>query len=889
MRLSAASAFLQSRVGRKLFAAFFVLVAVPVGAVSLLAYQLTEYIVHRSAAQLSGEMAKAVGINLIDRLRAAESLLRVYAQNPKDHPLPAALSERLARVFASVGMVPGSGAAPLGAEPLSALHVLGGAAGLAPSVELEVPLGPWVARGRFNPDYLWENAQSGTHRICFSGTGFAEPFCQGVQGAGRSATHTVREIFFRPYFEAPSWTVTTTLQPEVARYLPIGVAALVGNVAGIAFLLAVVGSSVLLRKLTGPLDALTSGTRAVLHGDFSRRVQIAGPRSEFSDLADSFNAMTEEVGRDLQLFQLLAHIDRAIMDQRRFEEVVRLVLAHLDAGAYGGYVGVLQWPRGAPHPLVLSLAPDGSLEQRPAAAAQEGDPSAAQGSAPHAPHEGAPWLDLPIAQTKSQRVWLRVGRVPPAAGRAERELTAFRQRLAVALHAEQHEQQLRERATRDSLTGLLNRFGLVEAIDQLTRPNGPGTVGERGGAQRLAVVYMDLDGFKEINDAYGHDVGDSVLKEVAGRLHHCVGAGALAIARPGGDEFVFVLPADARGAFRRDIEAVMQAVRMPLSVPPRQLHLAASLGLALFPEHGSAHDDLLKHADLAMYSAKSAGRNVLVEFDHTLNAELAERLALRRDLRQALEQQQIFVVFQPRVGCQSRRMASVEALLRWRHPDKGLVSPDVFIALAEESGFILELGRWVLRQALEQFQRWRADPHVPIRHMSVNLSPVQLADPAFPGELEALVQEFGIVPGELELEITEGALIQDVDAAVERLAALRARGVAIALDDFGVGYSAMRYLSRLPFDTLKIDKSFVFAFGVDRPALAIATAIVALAKALDKRVVAEGVETLAQAALLEGLGVDELQGYLYGKPQTAAELGRLWEAGAPQDGPVPAR
>jgi EAL domain-containing protein (putative c-di-GMP-specific phosphodiesterase class I) len=300
------------------------------------------------------------------------------------------------------------------------------------------------------------------------------------------------------------------------------------------------------------------------------------------------------------------------------------------------------------------------------------------------------------------------------------------------------------------------------------------------------------------------------------------------------------------------------------------------MGVALFPEHGDTCDELLKHADLAMFSAKNAGRNGVVEFQHSLASHLAEQQALRQDLRHALAHRQMFVVFQPRVTATDRQIASVEALLRWRHPDKGLVPPDVFIALAEESGFILDLGLWVLREALTQFVLWRADPLVPIRHISVNLSPIQLADPTFPGALQALIQEFDIRGGELELEITEGALIQDVDVASTRLAALRARGVSIALDDFGVGYSAMRYLSRLPFDTLKIDKSFVFAFGVERPALAIATAIVALAKALDKRVVAEGVENSMQADLLQSLGVDELQGYLYGKPLIAAELKLLW-------------
>lgn len=870
MRLTAASAFLQSRVGRQLFGAVFVLLVVPVAAISLLAYQLTDYIVRQSAVQLSNELSKSVGLNLIDRIVSAESLLRVYAQSASEGVVPKALSERLALVFSSADLAPAQ-ADSVSIGPLSVLRVTNSQAqDKSPVVDLEVFAGPLTVRGTFKPEYVWENAQSGTHRLCFSGVAFAEPFCQGVESGGASAIVTTREIFFQPYFQAPAWTVTASLESKLATYLPVGIAALVGNVAGITFLLAVFGSSVLLRKLTRPLDALTSGTRAVLRGDFSREVRIAGTRSEFTDLADSFNTMAKEVGRDLLLFRRLAQIDAAIMEQRPFEDVLHLTLAHLDASAFGGQISVLQCKHGALHPWAFSLGRDGALEKSLVAAPQLDGFPVLQGSSADA---GIHHVDLPIAQTELQRVWLRVAQLPNASDRSERELNSFRQRLAVALHAEQREYQLHERATRDSLTGLLNRLGIVEAIDQLARTGG----GNRtGNTSRFAVVCMDLDGFKEINDAYGHDAGDRVLQEVARRLLDCLGDNALAVARPGGDEFVFLVHSDQHDSFRRHIDSVMQSMRQPFLASPRTLQLAASFGLALFPEDGQAHDELLKHADLAMYSAKNAGRNTLVQFDHALKEALTERLALRRDLREALRREQVFVVFQPRVDSASRQLVSVEALLRWRHPDRGLISPDVFIPLAEETGVIFELGRWVLREALRQFQQWRTDPHHPVRHLSVNLSPLQLADGALPTDLQGMLQEFGIHPGELELEITEGALIRDVDAAVERLSVLRDLGVAIALDDFGVGYSTMSYLSRLPFDTLKIDKSFVAVFGVERPALAIATAIVALAKALDKRVVAEGVEMLSQAQILETLGVDELQGYLYGKPQTAAEIDKSW-------------
>lgn len=878
MRVRMAHAILHSRVGRKLFAIFFVLVALPVGAMSVLAYQLSEYVLRQSAAELSRELTKAVSIHLIDRLRAGENLLLAHIEAAGSDGKTLQPSESISRVFAAIDRLPAQEIQGRAGQKSSLRLLQLEAADDFPAVELTVYRESETIRARFVADYIWENTQSGTHRLCVAGQGFARPVCQGP---GEQAAHSVRmerEIFFQPYFDAPSWTITASLQPDVRRFLPFSLAALIGNVSAIAFLLAVVSSSVVLRRVTRPLDALTSGTRAVLQGDFSQRVVIEGSRSEFTDLADSFNAMTEEVGRDLQLFRLLAQMDQAIIAQRPFGEVACVVLTHLQRRPSVGHVCIVQWPVGAAEPAVLSLSPDGALRL------SSGWPPSMLGRRPGGAaagdHESLPGAchELSIAQTRSQRVWFRFERAPAAGSADAREIEAFRQRLAVALHAEEHEQELQRRSVQDSLTGLLNRFGLVEAISRLAERHASPADPEDALAQGFAVVYMDLDGFKEINDAYGHDVGDKTLKEVAQRLRVCIGEHAFAMARPGGDEFVFVLRREKPGELRADAEAIMQALRAPFHVPPRTLSVTASLGLALYPEHGTSHDELLKHADTAMYTAKAAGRNMLVEFEYSLATELTDRLSMREDLRKSLDRQQMYVVYQPRVDSGSRHLGSVEALLRWDHPQKGLIPPDIFIPLAEESGFILELGQWVLRNALAQLAQWRGDAQVPIRSVSVNLSPLQLAHDAFPNELRSLMVEFAVSPGELELEITEGALVQDFDTAAARLALLRADGVSISLDDFGVGYSSLQYLSRLPFDTLKIDKSFVHGFGTDRPALAIATAIVALARALDKRVLAEGIETDEQARLLEELGVDELQGFVFGTPETPQKLSHHWTA-----------
>lgn len=878
MRVRIDHAILRSRVGRKLFATFFVLVALPVAAVSALAYQLSEYVLRQSAAELSRELTKAVGTHLIDRLRAAEHLLLAPVDLPRTKDNTLDLDERLSTVFSGIEVIPAR-ESPESPGRKSRLRVMEtqGVDGL-PLVELTVFREREMVQARFTPDYIWENMQSGTHRICVSGQQFSQSVCQGLGEQEQSAVRMEREIFFQPYFDAASWTITASLQPDVRRFLPFSLATLIGHVSAIAFLLAIISSSVVLRRVTSPLDALTSGTRAMLRGDFSRRVTIKGSRSEFTDLADSFNAMTAAVGRDLQLFRLLAQMDQAIIEQRPFGDIAHMALLHLRSCTSLGKACVVQWPIGSAAPAALSLGPDGALRLSSALPPRLLGPSAAHEDPLKCENGSAAFCDLVIAQTHAQRVWLRFERAPEVGSANEREIEAFRQRLAVALHSEEHQQEMQRRSVEDSLTGLLNRLGLVEAISRLAETHASCRDLTDAVTHGFAVVYMDLDGFKEINDAYGHDVGDRALKEVAQRLRVSIGEHALAMARPGGDEFVFVLRRDRAAELRADATAIMEALRAPFIVPPHSLAVTASLGLALFPEHGTTHDELLKHADTAMYTAKAAGRNTLVEFEYSLATELMDRIAMREDLHRALERQQMFVVYQPRLESVSRHMGSVEALLRWNHPEKGLIPPDVFIPLAEESGFILELGSWVLRRALVQLTQWRDDPGVPIRSVSVNLSPLQLAHGAFASELHALMVELGVGVGELELEITEGALVQDFALAAARLSALRESGISISLDDFGVGYSSMQYLSRLPFDTLKIDKSFVRGLGTEHSSLSIASAIVALARALDKRVLAEGVETRRQAQLLEELGVDELQGFLFGMPETAQDLSRRWGA-----------
>jgi diguanylate cyclase (GGDEF)-like protein len=867
MKLRAQGAFLNSRHGRRTFATFFVIVAAPLLTVTYLSYELTELILRRSTAQLLQEATKSMSLNLIDRMRNAESLLLAAAEESPGASANSALRARMAALFSYVGRTdtePGDSAAiRAGTRPLSRLRVVRPSPDRSPTVELTV----WSTSGarltgRLNPDFLWENLQSAIYNVCMEGPGFGSRFCQRSEPVSPHDVSIERQVFFRPYLEAEGWTLTTIAAPTVADFLPMSIGNMLGTVAGLAFLLALMASSFFVRKSTRPLDALVTGTRLLREGDFSHAVPLEGMADEFRELAVSFNAMAADVGADLRFMQVLANIDQSILNRRPLSDVMELSLSHLHATSPELAVAVVSWDQADLLPKAYRIGVDATLQSE--TVSPDGLETGPSGQpVPRLPVDSGRqrWRHMPVARTDDKAVWLRLEEHPaqPAAARRHlNELVALSGRLAVAIHADQREQLLIARAARDSLTGLLNRLGLVEAIDSLVADPAP--------SLGFAVAYLDLDGFKDVNDAYGHDVGDRLLKAVAQRVAISLQPAPLALARLGGDEFVFVIPADENGEYLRRIDAVLQEIQPIYVIDGTEILIGGSIGIAMHPDHGINHDELLRNADLAMYAAKGSGRNRVVEFEIAFNSAAAERVELRRDLGSALAEGQLFVVYQARVDANTKQTHSVEALLRWRHPRQGLVSPDKFITLAEEAGLIVEIGLWVMEQAFVQFNAWKAEARLQITQISVNLSPVQMTHSSFLDDVERLMLRHSIPRGAIELEVTEGALIRDVDTAIQKLAHLQKLGFDIALDDFGMGYSAMSYLSVLPFNTLKIDKSFVWDFNRQKSAYAIAAAIVALAKALDKRIVAEGVETEEQALLLQRLGVDELQGYLYSKP-----------------------
>jgi diguanylate cyclase (GGDEF)-like protein len=419
----------------------------------------------------------------------------------------------------------------------------------------------------------------------------------------------------------------------------------------------------------------------------------------------------------------------------------------------------------------------------------------------------------------------------------------------------------RHLATHDPLTGLANRGHFHERLNQAVSA-------ARRSRHKLAVLWLDLDGFKSINDNLGHAVGDGLLRGIARRLASCLRETDTA-ARLGSDEFAILLThlaseLDAATVARK----VVQALGEPIQFRRQSSRIRCSVGIATFPRDAIEPENLVKRADTAMYHAKERGGHRFEFFTENMNSALQGRGAIEDRLRSALEEDHFVVHYQPQFDLTRGRIIGAEALLRWQHPELGLVSPGHFLPVAEETGLIVPIGDWILRRACEQNALWNREGYRGLR-VSVNVSSQQFLEPGFADVVRDTLESTGLPPVSLELEITESSLLRDVDVTVNTLRRLKDQGVRLAIDDFGTGYSALAYLKRLPIDVLKIDQSFVRALTTDPADATITETIVQLAAGLNLTTIAEGVETLEQLLLLGSYGCNRMQGYLFGKPVPA--------------------
>ncbi len=914
------------RLTRRLFVLFVLVAVLPLALTDWLASLATTQV----ATQLTQDHRRATtrhtARQVLDRLLAGKALMAALVEaSDQEHPTG------FGRIFSHVVRVDGAAAKswpPNQAEELllawsqarSGLGRTDAPAGLLEAelrVDHSLPSQPRVMLGAhrhgklvwlgvLDGGYLWApladagldtawwvRDDEGRLISLYAGEDYTLRHEEGSVGADEFL-ETRAELFLAGELRAGEWNFT-----QRSPRLPV-----LWNGAPLALWLAAVAVAALLaiatlshwriRTTLEPLAQLTRVTRRLATGAGAARVEIRRD-DEIGDLAEAFNDMAARIETQLDALAGLAAIDRDILAGAPFERVVGHALQRI-AARYPTARAMVAWRDGPGAMRQAWLAPAGdaarlvlndrfepgehALECVAALVADRQD-AAADGIEPgcealatclrHAGIDRAPVnVLLPLRHEGRTAALLGLGLETALDDEALRPAREIRDRLTVALAARVREGELEHRAAHDSLTGLTNRYGLQLRLDAMLA-----VLDTRG---RLALLSIDLDRFKDVNDTLGHAAGDELLCAASQRLMACVPGGAL-VARPGGDEFMVLLP-DADATTAAAVAGLaLAALGRPFALRSGEHRLGASAGIALAPDHGGQRDELMRCADIALYAAKDAGRGQHALFDAELDRAARERVLLQSELRRAIDRDEFVVHFQPRVQPGDGRILAAEALVRWQHPQRGLLYPGTFIEVAEHAGLIDEIGWWVLDAACAQAAAWRRDG-MALQRVSVNLSTRQLVSGELPNVVAEVLERHRLPGSALELEVTESLLMNDPGDARAQLAALRQRGVTIALDDFGTGYSSMALLRQLPIDVMKVDRSFVVGLGVDDGAMAVTRAIVALARSLRLHLVAEGVETEAQAEVLRSLGCDELQGYLYSRPVAAADFERL--AGVPR-------
>ncbi len=438
--------------------------------------------------------------------------------------------------------------------------------------------------------------------------------------------------------------------------------------------------------------------------------------------------------------------------------------------------------------------------------------------------------------------------------------------------------QMAHAAEHDALTGLPNRMLLNDRVSQAI-------IAAPHHMKKVAVLFLELDGFKHINDSLGHPIGDKLLQSIANRLVECA-RDSDTVSRQGGDEFVVLLSEveqaeDAAIAARRMLQTVAECY----SIDRHDLHVTASVGVSVYPDDGLDAETLIKNADTAMYQAKESGRQSYEFFKPAMNVRAVERQSLEEGLQRALERRELTLYYQPQVNLTTGAITGAEALIRWMHPTRGLVSPADFIPVAEDCGLILSIGAWVLREACGQARAWM-DAGLRATNMAVNVSAMEFRDQNFLENLFAILAETGLDPKSLELELTESVLMKHASSTAKILQTLRESGMRVAVDDFGTGYSSLSYLRKFPVDTLKIDQSFIRQISTDGDDTTIVKAVIGMARDLKLRVIAEGVETPEQAVFLRACRCQEAQGYYFGRPVPPQQFAMLLRNGIPESSVV---
>lgn len=928
MKISSLSGILTSGVGRRIFGFFLLAGTVPVIVTALLAYFEVGRGLEQEVSRQLREYSKAYGTEIVERLiRAADKADQIIIEAGRNHGETQEISNFLTSDFSSISVhSPVDGQAQLFGderfifdEPaINRDHLAAGNAQFVISTEFGVT-SYFLLRGagfaspdeaiyafQLNPDRLWKLKENSPYLTSFcsytlsgvmlhctgqhKNTTVAALIANGELNSnyltdweGSDGTEFVSsgwQLFTDGMFAYPAIDIIASQPQEYAlrsgadfrRIFPPALALVIILVGALS--LSLIGESLV------PLQRLTLVARQIASGHLDSRVRIRS-EDEFGSLADAFNNMAGKMSRQIKTMKAMSQIDRMILSGADFEEVSEGLIEHLVDLTKVEAVAVIARDSDAPNlAKMISWFEGEQVHERISLPQELGHEWCQPRQVEVAKVNGAfaPYKErflsfglryvviLPVILKDDLKGILLLG----SDSRFEMQGSKLQiavdlaGRLAVALASAEREEALYRQAHFDELTGLPNRQLLKDRLEQHL-------VQARREEHSGALLFIDLDRFKEINDVFGHSVGDIVLAQAAERILVEVRE-TDTVARLGGDEFVILMPnLVADNTIRSTASRILERLAEAFTVRGKDHFLGASIGIVVFPNDGGSVETLLKNADSAMYRAKDAGRSRFEFFSQELNAESRRKIELERDLRTAFDGEALAVRYQPQFNLDDGMICGAEALMRWKHGSLGNVSPTEFIQLAEDSGLIVDMGKWVIEQTCQDLRSILKMGLHP-GSMSVNVSARQLRDTNFAGDVLESLHRNDIHPGYLQLEITETTVAQNRDTAITILNSLREAGVQVAIDDFGTGYSSLSYLQELPFDRIKIDKSFIDLIGSAGNSEQICRTIIKMAHELGKEAIAEGVETQEQADFLRENKCDSVQGFFYSYPLTREEF-----------------
>ena len=748
--------------------------------------------------------------------------------------------------------------------------------------------------GEISPDHLWGDKSDYPSNISVCAYRIERDtktrlFCSApestaMKGGSLPENMGAWALFLQGAFHDNAWTFVTKRQYPIATEnlgFLVGSKGYIG-VALASLLLVALLSLIQIRRTMVPLEQLIDGTRNITEGDFSP--VTVERQNEFGQLAEAFNAMSAHIKRQLNTLQALSVIDHEIVSRLDVDHLIRKVIARIQQIMPTAIICVTRLVEKANSEAQCSMSVSGNASMAsPRIAISSKEINAiktyGQGQFGHCMkdsrfiHEkilaelGAKycWI-LPIFWQGEMCAFLSIGYEAsiPSDDLDWDEIRELASRIGITISAQEREDQLLVQAQYDHLTGLPNRILLQDRLHQAMEHS------DRNG-DPFWVAFLDLDRFKFINDTLGHKIGDLLLIEISRRFEQVI-RDTDTVARFGGDEFIIILQGQMDESLRIGIlNRLIQAVDTSFTIAGNEIFVTCSVGIAVYPTDALTPDMLLRNADIAMYRAKELGRNNLQFFTQSMNEKVTERLHMETHLRKALELNEFLLYYQPKVDLNTKQIVGVEALIRWNSKELGFQSPLHFIPLAEETGLIIPIGEWVLKTACAQAVAWQKAGFGKLQ-MSVNLSARQFRQKNLVASIAAILRETGLDASSLDLELTESLIMNEVESSLKVLQDIKSLGVSLAIDDFGTGYSSLSYLKSLPVDSLKIDKSFTDDIVLHTDEVPIVASVIALARNLKLKVVAEGVESHEQVTYLESHGCHEIQGYYFSRPEPAESI-----------------